>query len=64
MPQMIPEIMNNCMNSMSTEDKTKAIQEVIPIMMDNCLSSMTKQEREKMFTFLHSTLKEMQEKFL
>jgi len=64
MPQMMPEIMKNCMNNMSPEDKMKAMQEVMPLMMDNCLSSMTKQEREKMFTFCHSMLKEMEEKFL
>ncbi|WP_455368855.1 hypothetical protein [[Eubacterium] cellulosolvens] len=64
MPEMMPEIMNNCMNNMKPEDKTQVMQEVLPMMMDNCLSSMTKQEREKMFTFYHSKLKEMEEKFL
>jgi predicted flavoprotein YhiN len=64
MPQMMPEIIDNCMNNMRPEDKMKVMQEVMPMMMDNCLSSMTKQEREKMFTFYHSLLKEMEEKFL
>jgi Mg/Co/Ni transporter MgtE len=62
--EMMPEIMENCMNNMKPEDKTKVMQDVMPMMMDSCLSSMTKQEREKMFTFYHSMLKEMEEKFL
>ncbi|OGD53393.1 hypothetical protein A3K80_05405 [Candidatus Bathyarchaeota archaeon RBG_13_38_9] len=64
MPHMMPEIMENCMNNMKPEDKTKVMQEVMPMMMDKCLSSMTKQEREKIFTFYHTMLKEMEEKFL
>ncbi len=64
MPQMMPEMMKNCMNNMSSEEIMKTMHEVMPTMMDNCLSSMTKQEREKMFTFCHSMLKEMEEKFL
>jgi Mg/Co/Ni transporter MgtE len=62
--EMMPEMMKNCMNNMSSEEIMKTMHEVMPTMMDNCLSSMTKQEREKMFTFCHTMLKEMEEKFL
>ena len=64
MPEMMPQIIENCMNNMKPEDKEKVLQEVIPTMMDNCLSSMTKQERQKMLTYHYSMLKEMEKKFL
>jgi hypothetical protein len=42
----------------------ETMHEMMPRMMENCLTSMNKEERQKMFTFCHTMLEEMKEKFL
>ena len=42
----------------------ETMHEMMPQMMENCLTSMSEEERQKMFTFCHKMLGEMEERFL
>ncbi len=52
------------MESMGSEGMVETMHDMMPKMMENCLTPMSKEEREKMFTFCHTMLGEMEEKFI
>lgn len=61
---MMEGMMGWRMGKMKPEKKRKMMETMMPRMMENCLTSMNKEERQKMFTFCHAMLGEMEEKFL
>ncbi len=61
---MMEEMMPKMMEGMGSGDMMETMYELMPRMMENCLTPMNKEEREKMFTFCHTMLREMEEKFL
>lgn len=63
MSKMMPNMMKGCMESMGSEDMMDTMHEMIPQMMENCLSTMTDEERERMYSFCHTMLGEMEDRF-
>ncbi len=46
------------------QDMMETMHKMMPQMMENCLTPMSEEERRKMFSFCHTMLGEMEEKFL
>lgn len=51
------------MGNMGSYDMMDTMHEMMPKMMENFMSSMTDEERNKMFSFCHTMLGEIQERF-
>jgi len=63
MSQMMPNMMKGCMAFMGSEDMMDTMHEMMPKMMEHCLSTMNDEERKRMFSFCHTMMDEMEEKF-
>ena len=56
-------MMEKFFSSMTKDEKKALMNATMPRMMENCLSSMTPEERKRMFSFCHTMLGYMEERF-
>ncbi len=61
---MMSEMMPKMMESMGGGDMMDMMHENMPKMMENGLTNMSQEERQKMFSFCHKMLGEMEDKFM
>lgn len=62
--RIMPEMVRGFTESTGTAGVMEAMHGMMPRMMENCLTLMSRGERERMLTFCHKMLREMEERFL
>ena len=59
---MMPEMMEQCMTTMGAGDMMDTMHDMMPKMMERCMKSMTTEEKEKMLSFCHTMVEDMEKK--